>query len=346
MLKAYFDYHPTKDGLTGTPSTGLTPTATTTVVNAPGDTRGNGTIQQYFAQQQGKNAVYFQLDDRTYRDARLGTAGGADDVTSGRQNNVNRTMLGSTQLAWLKQTLLAQQAAGTVWKFIAVSTPIDQTGAAQDAKSWFGGYAFERNEIMKFIADNNIRNVVFLTTDDHLTRMTALTYQTTFGDPSTTVAVPGAFQVVTGPIGAGGPDAITDHSFANLQALLGLTNSGLHAFNEPTIGLCGFSGLSNTHRQLDPASGGGCSSVDFFSPDTFNYTTLSVSADGSSLSVDTWGIPSYQQNTFPRDNPVVGNIMGFTIAAGFTAAVPEPAAVALLTTGVLGLAGLRRRRRG
>ena len=349
VLKAYLDYHPTKDGLTGTPSTGLTPTATSTVVNAPADTRSNGTLQQYFAQQQGKNAVYIQLDDRTYRDSRLGVVvngSTVDDVTSGRQNNQGRTMLGSTQLAWIKQQLLAQQASGTVWKFIAVSTPIDQTGPVQDGKSWYGGYAAERNDIMKFIADNHISNVVFLTTDDHLTRMNALTYQTTFGDPSTTAVVPGAFQVVTGPIGAGGPDAITDHSFANLQALLGLTQSGLQAFNEPQIGLCAFTGVSNTHRQLDPASGSGCSPVDFFSPDTFNYTTLDVSADGSSLTINTWGIPSYQQNTFPQDNPTVSNVLGFTIQSGFIAAVPEPASLALLATGIAALAGLRRRRRG
>ncbi len=316
LEKAFFDYHPTRYGL----DAALNPTGPT--VNAPSDPRSNGTVQQYFAQQQGANSIYIQLDDRSYRDARLGTSGGADDVTSGRQLNPDRTMLGSTQLAWVKQTLLAAQAAGTPWKFISISSPIDQTGPAQDGKSWFGGYTAERNDLLKFIADNHINNVVFLSTDDHLTRETALQYETTFGDASTTTTVPGAFLIVTGPIGAGGPDAITDHSFANLSSLVATTNAGLTAAGEPDIGLQGFTGLSNVHRQLDPNSGTVNSSIDFYSPDTFNYTILDVAADGSSLTVDTYGIPSYQANTFPQTSPAVTDIMGFTLAAGFTAAPP------------------------
>ncbi len=228
-------------------------------------------------------------------------------------------MLGVTQLAWFKQTLLAAQAAGTPWKSVSISTPIDQTGPAQDGKSWYGGYTAERNDLLKFIADNRIQNVVFLSTDDHLTRETAMQYQTTFGDPSTTTTVPGAFLVVTGPIGAGGPDAITDHSFANITSLLAATDTGLAAAGAPLVGLSGFSGLSNVHRQFDTAA---ASPIDFYSPDTFNYTTLDVSADGQFLTVDTYGIPSYLQNTFPATTQAPSDIMGFTLAAGFTAATP------------------------
>jgi hypothetical protein len=38
-------------------------------------------------------------------------------------------MLGATQLAWLEQTLLDAEQAGTTWKFINISDPIDQIGA-------------------------------------------------------------------------------------------------------------------------------------------------------------------------------------------------------------------------
>jgi len=73
-----------------------------------------------------------------------------------------------------------------------------------------------------------------------------------------------------------------------------------------------------------------------------NYSILDVSADGSSLTVDVWGIPSYQQNTFPQDGPVVGDILGFTIQAGFLATVSAPTSIMLLAVGLAGLALLGR----
>jgi hypothetical protein len=55
--------------------------------------------------------------------------------------------------------------------------------------------------------------------------------------------------------------------------------------------------------------------VDFFSPDTFNYVALEISADGKSLAVDTWGIDSYTANSFPEPDEVAAprRILGFRI---------------------------------
>src|SRR4029453_1824886 len=50
------------------------------------------------------------------------------DETGPRADNPDRTMLGATQLAWLEQTLLDAEQAGTTWKFINISDPIDQIG--------------------------------------------------------------------------------------------------------------------------------------------------------------------------------------------------------------------------
>lgn len=143
-----------------------------TTLTAPNDPRSNGTQKLYYAQQWGANSVFINVDDRSYRDIRLKTAAGADD-TRARADNPDRTMLGATQLAWLKQTLLDAQANGTTWKFVSVSSPIDETDD-DGGKSWAGGYRAERNELLKFIADNHIQNVVFLSTDDHLNRVNEL----------------------------------------------------------------------------------------------------------------------------------------------------------------------------
>src|SRR5438477_3158885 len=76
----------------------------------------------------GPTAFTFQTDDRSYRDIRLKTSGAADDLGP-RTDNPNRTMLGTTQLQWLEDTLLQAQKDGTPWKFVAISSPIDQVGS-------------------------------------------------------------------------------------------------------------------------------------------------------------------------------------------------------------------------
>ncbi len=343
--KSFFNYHPTAADVQGTPTTGLSITnlqqPTNTVVN-PADPRSNGTAQNYFSRSWGKNATYIQLDDRSYRDVRL------DVINQGSLNTradvANRTMLGSTQFAWFKQQIDAAKAAGTPWVVISISTPIDQTGGNQDSKSWFGNYSAERNALLKYIADSGVQHVVFLTTDDHEMRTVKLQYEPDpVGHPGVFQVMDNAFQIVTGPIGAGGPDAITDHSFANIQALLNTAsttvdnNPDLIAHGDPAIGLVGFKGLDNVYRAGDANAAANPSSIDFFAPDKFGYTTLDFDQFGN-LRVETWGIDSYQQNVFPQGTSAPQLIMAFSID------VPEPASLALLATGV-GASALGRRRR-
>ena len=321
LIKAFDNYQPVPEGL----------------ISAPNDPRTDGTQQQYYAQQWGANALYVNVDDRSYRDIRMKTAAGADD-TGARADNPDRTMLGKTQLAWLEQTLLNAQNSGTPWKFIAISSPIDQIGVIGDlngisvksegfatgsdgGKSWMGEYRAERNALLKFIADNKITNVVFLSADDHQNRINELDYSPTgqTADQSTYVRVPGnVFEIVQGAAGAGGPDTITDHSFANIKSIAdNLANQQIAKGIDP-IGLDpNTPGLRNVFRAGDPNASDKPSPVDFYSPDTFNYATMSISADGKTLSVNTYGILSYAANTFPEpsDSNPVQRILGFELDA-------------------------------
>jgi len=52
--------------------------------------------------------------------------------------------------------------------------------------------------------------------------------------------------------------------------------------------------------------------VDFYSSDTFNYAILTVAADAG-VTVETWGIPSYQQNRFPQSAVAPTLILRFRI---------------------------------
>ena len=374
------------------------------LINAPSDPRTNDTRQLYFAQQWGRNVIFINTDCRTYRDIRMKTAANADD-TGSRADNPNRTMLGATQLAWLEQTLLAADQAGTTWKFINISDPIDQIGpiggnltlvnppttveygtlgsiisivttgstnntrtvtvgttvglvvgqgvsgsgvpanttisaintdgttfsinnnatiatgttlsltpapstyapvTSDGGKSWMGGYRTERNELLKYIADHRIHNVVFLATDDHQNRINELLYSPTSqtGVQASYVKLPYCFEIVCGPLGATGPDLISNHSFSLVRKLADSIASAETAANLEPIGLAGYPGLHQVRRLGDPDADTLRQPADFYSPDTFNYNLLDVSADGKTLTVTSYGINSTVQNGFVEYDPV------------------------------------------
>jgi phosphodiesterase/alkaline phosphatase D-like protein len=298
------------------------PIANRGTVVAPSDPRTDGTKRLYSAQQWGKNAIFINTDSRSYRDIRIKTANaGADDTTAPRANNPGRTYLGATQLTWLKQTLLDAQAAGTPWKFVSVSDPIDQLGPiggaltlnnlpsfgtgstyapvnADGGKSYMGGYRAERNQLLKWIADNHITNVVFIATDDHQNRINELTYSPTgqTEDQSSYVKVPYVFSIVAGPLGATGPDLITNHTFSMAQQYANSIYAAQQAAGIEPLGLIGYPGLHDLVRDGDPTAGTAPQAVDFYSPDTFNFTVLDVSEDGRTLSVTSVGMDATTQN--------------------------------------------------
>ena len=296
LEKAFFDYHSTRADIAGSPTAGLRITGPK--VEAPDDPRSHGTARNYLAQRWGRNVLYVQLDDRSYRDARLGNAtGGELPATDPRTANPARTILGQTQLLWLKRTLLGARESGVTWIFIAISSPIDMVGGPpdgqhQDQKSWYGGYRAERNALLRFIADNKLEHVVFLATDDHMARMTRLQYDP--GD-GTKALVPGAFQIVSGPIGAEGPDWFNEHDYATILARITPRIDSQVAMGQPPDGLVGLPGLMNVRRDFHPDADTKRDPIDFLSPDTFNYAVLSVDTSGV-LRVSVFGIPSYAAN--------------------------------------------------
>ena len=298
-----------------------------------------GALRLYSAQNWGKNVLFVNLDTRTYRDIRLKTKDNADD-TGARAANPGRTYLGKSQLAWLKLTLLEAQSSGVKWKFITTSDPIDQLGplggnltgvfnggndkyspvASDGGKAWMGGYRAERNELLKFIADHKIRNVVFLTTDDHQNRVNEILYAP---DGQTEVQgayvpVPSCFEIVVGPLGATGPDLITDHSFDNLKKIADSLASAQKAVGVDPVGLSPrYPGLHNVVRKDDAQADKLRQPIDFYSPDTFNLAVLSVTADGKTLTVKTVGRPSTVVNAFTEGSalPPASTILSFQVDA-------------------------------
>lgn len=104
-------------------------------------------------------------------------------------NDPSRTLLGATQKQWLKEQLTASKAT---WKVIVNEVPIQQI-IALPYDRW-EGYAAERQEILSFIRDQHVKNVVFLTTDLHGNVFGPVRLDL-FNDPT-----PVAYEAVVGPI--------------------------------------------------------------------------------------------------------------------------------------------------
>jgi hypothetical protein len=179
-LQAFQEYHPIQDRFYG----------------ATGDDRTAGKRQLYRANTYGSDAAFFVLDSRSFRDAQLEPVDLTNPVPFLVQTfDPSRTLLGKAQLADLKEDLLEAQTNGVTWKFIAIPEPIQNFGVV-NAEDRFEGYAAERTELLKFIDDNQIENVVFFAGDFHGTLVNNLTYQLAPGQPQIPTS---AFEIVTGP---------------------------------------------------------------------------------------------------------------------------------------------------
>ncbi|MGB2695285.1 MAG: alkaline phosphatase D family protein [Dehalococcoidia bacterium] len=101
----------------------------------------------------------------------------------------DRTMLGNVQKRVLKAVL---EHSNAKFKFIMNGVPIQQYYALPYDR--WEGYGAERNELLNFIRDKSIANVVFLTTDNHANFSNEV-FIDRFADPGTI-----AYDFVAGPI--------------------------------------------------------------------------------------------------------------------------------------------------
>ncbi|NJN20105.1 MAG: hypothetical protein HC812_01475 [Leptolyngbya sp. RL_3_1] len=197
-LQAYQEYQPLRDEFYDTPA----------------DARTDGERKLYRANDYGSDASIFVLDSRSFRDAQLEPADLANPAPFLVEAfDPTRTLLGRAQVEQIKTDLLTADQNGTTWKFVLIPEPIQNFGVV-NAEDRFEGYAAERTEILQFINDNGIDNVVFMAGDFHGTIVNNLTYQVAPGQPQIAT---NAFEVVTGPVaffdGRFGPN-VANISFA------------------------------------------------------------------------------------------------------------------------------------
>ncbi|MEO0842622.1 MAG: alkaline phosphatase D family protein [Cyanobacteria bacterium J06643_5] len=124
----------------------------------------NDPEQIYRSYKYGSNLEVFMLDKRSYR--------GPNTANRQQQASAETAFLGNSQVRWLKNQLLYSKAT---WKVIASDMPIgllvkDGKTKFENASNGDGeplGRELEIADLLRFIKQNNIRNVVWLTADVH-----------------------------------------------------------------------------------------------------------------------------------------------------------------------------------
>jgi alkaline phosphatase D len=168
-------------------------------------------------------------------------------------NDPSRTVLGAAQKALLKTALRASTA-----RFKFVVTPVNMQQLYFLPYDRWEGYAAERNEILNFIRDNQIKNVLFLTTDTHASIMNEVSVDH-FADPTAI-----AYEFMTGPVAAftaqdlilgqptlGAPALAAVNS---LLDLIGVDCRNLNAFSYGTVSVNAAAGMATVN--LNDANGG------------------------------------------------------------------------------------------
>jgi hypothetical protein len=223
-----------------------------------------------------------------------------------------RTLLGQAQLTDLKQDLLSAQRNGITWKFVMVPEPIQNLfpGISTDA---YEGYNAERTELLKFITDNKLDNVVFVAADVHTTFVNNLTYQERAFGPQIPTSV---WEITTGAIAYERP---TGEFLGNLFTG---TNPQLKAFydslpnrpdtdnlvndkddfvkqlfNSQLLAPLGYDplGLDNNLSQANGLIDAKLLQGDYFMGHSYSWSEFDINPISQKLTVTTYGIDSYTE---------------------------------------------------
>lgn len=283
-----------------------------------GDARMDGRPKLYRYATYGDDAAIIVLDARSFRDQAVPEISTTDVFNAAIRNEYltsmfqeGRTMLGRTQVDDLKRDLLAAQEVGIVWKFVMIPEPLQLQG-------WFGGsdrwegYAPERTEVLEFIVENNIQNVIWVSADVHTTFINKLTYQTEalgdlIGVPSLEISTGSvAFFPPTGAAlvaGAAEVGLVPDADFAAYQAgslaeqdavLVGL-------FNQFVNRLQGYENNTFEGSGVDAELTQG----NWIAGHSFGWTEFDIDAETSRLTVTTYGVRAYDRDAVDADPDAV-----------------------------------------
>lgn len=328
------------------------PIESRTYANTGTDARMDGLPELYRRRDYGNDATIIVTDQRSFRDRGLTPVA---DPTNGAQIGgylaasftPGRTLLGQRQVDQLKSDLLDAQGRGQLWKFVNLSEPIQNLGVL-GASDRYEGYAAERAEILGFVRDNNIENVVFVSADIHGTLVNNLTYQ---NGPFQPQIQSGAWEISTGSVGFDAPFGPTVAAIAaglglpgslqladylalpNVQQeayVRGLVNAQIQPLGYDPIGLEG----SPINAQL--LVGG------YSATNSYGWTEFDIAPGTGLLTVTTYGIPFYSADFAAANPDFVASLTPSIVSQFVVTPVPSAGGAGLLA--LAGLVATRRRR--
>ncbi len=294
-----------------------------------GDDRFDGAPDLYRYNTYGSGAAIIMVDTRSFRDEEIPSPVNPLNPAEvipflAGAFEPDRTMLGKVQLERLKQDLLDARDQGITWKFVMLPEPIQNSGPIVDAGDRFEGYAAERAELLKFIDDNHIENVVFVAGDTHLYAVNNLTYQEYAGGPQIASS---AFEVVVPSVGG----TLIGPLVAPVAASLGLISPAELAFydslpNAPdpdsflndrddfvefilntVLAGVGYDpiGLDNNLAVADGRIDATLLQGDYFVSHDFGWADFEIDETTGQLMVTAWGVPEYTAADLAADPAAV-----------------------------------------
>ncbi|MGA1622955.1 MAG: ExeM/NucH family extracellular endonuclease, partial [Synechocystis sp.] len=313
-LQVYQEYNPLRDEF----------------YDAPGNDLFDGERKLYRFNTYGDDAAVITLDTRSFRDQNLPVPNPTDlnaVVTSYATSLLtpDRTLLGDVQLEALKADLLAADGNGITWKFIMIPEPIQNILVGVNTDN-YEGFAQERAQLLQFIDENNIENVVFVAADIHITTVNNLTYQV--GGIDSEQRATSIFEITTGSVAYDAPSGV---AFAqgiaalspNPAEALALYNSlpiapdtddvvndkddfvktgfnGVYAqFPQPFDPI----GLNNNLPQAEGLIDAQLLQGDYFVSHSYSWTEFDIDPTTQALTVTTYGIDGYTEENVEPNNP-------------------------------------------
>lgn len=293
-MQAFQEYNPLRDEFYG-----------------EGEELTEGERKLYRYNTYGDDAAVAILDTRSFRDEPLESPGLEIDQFLEDSLTLDRTLLGEPQIEDLKQDLLAAEDQGITWKFIMVPEPTQNLGPIL-ATDRYEGYANERNEILSFIEENEITNVVFVAADIHGTVVNNLTYQE---EPEGEQIPTGVFEITTGSVAFDPPfgptianfltelspevkdfyDSLPVASDADSDVddkddfIKLLTNLQLDFFEYDPVG------LNDNLEIADGLIDATLLEGDYLATHTFGWSEFDIDPDTQKLTVTTYGIEPYSE---------------------------------------------------